>query len=105
MPAAQRAKQFMPFKAVTGLEAALRKKEHDMGLTDRIELSDDMAADINRTLISLSKECTACVTYFDKGEYVTYTGKVKSIDTAFKAITIDEIRIPIDNIIAISESY
>jgi hypothetical protein len=27
MPASQRAKQFMPFKAVVGLDAALREKE------------------------------------------------------------------------------
>lgn len=30
MSAAQRAKQFMPFSAVTGLDRALRKKEQEM---------------------------------------------------------------------------
>ena len=30
MPVAQRAKQFMPFAAVTGLEVALRQKEQEV---------------------------------------------------------------------------
>lgn len=30
MPIAQRAKQFMPFKAVAGLDEALRKKEQEI---------------------------------------------------------------------------
>ena len=32
MPVAQRAKQFMPFKAVAGLDEAIRKKEEEMAL-------------------------------------------------------------------------
>ena len=31
MPLSQRAKQFLPFDAVTGLQQALRKKEAEMG--------------------------------------------------------------------------
>ena len=30
MPVAQRAKQFMPFKAVSGLDEALRRKEEEV---------------------------------------------------------------------------
>ena len=30
MPVAQRAKQFMPFKAVAGLDEAIRKKEEEI---------------------------------------------------------------------------
>ncbi len=32
MPVAQRAKQFMPFKAVAGLDEAIRKKEEELAL-------------------------------------------------------------------------
>ena len=44
MPAAQRAKQFLPFDAVAGLREALKIKEHEMGLISREELSDDSSA-------------------------------------------------------------
>ena len=40
MPARQRAKQFMPFAGVTGLEPALRMKESEMGYDD----TDDKAS-------------------------------------------------------------
>ena len=33
MPISQRAKQFMPFAAVTGLEAALAAKEAELGIS------------------------------------------------------------------------
>lgn len=46
MPVSQRAKQFMPFAAVTGLEEALRKKEHEMDAKNDIEINDIM--DVNK---------------------------------------------------------
>ena len=41
MPVSQRAKQFMPFAAVTGLDEALLAKERELGLTDRRELPEE----------------------------------------------------------------
>ena len=38
MPLDQRAKQFMPFKAVTGLEEALRRKEEEVESYKEVEL-------------------------------------------------------------------
>ena len=37
MPLEQRAKQFIPFSALSGLEAALKAKEREMGLADTAE--------------------------------------------------------------------
>lgn len=43
MPIEQRAKQFMPFYAVAGLDAALKKVEYEMGMIDKRTSSDEEA--------------------------------------------------------------
>ena len=44
MPTQRRAKQFMPFSAVSGLESALRRKERDFEEYDTVELVPEMEA-------------------------------------------------------------
>lgn len=41
MPVEQRAKQFMPFAAVTGLDEAIRRVEHEFEMNDRRDLSEE----------------------------------------------------------------
>lgn len=40
MPVSERAKQFMPFAAVKGLDEALQQKRHERELIPRAELSE-----------------------------------------------------------------
>lgn len=42
MPVEQRAKQFMPFAAVTGLDEAIRRVEHEFEMNDRRDLSEEV---------------------------------------------------------------
>ena len=91
MPVAQRAKQFMPFDAVSGLQQALRRKEHEMGLISRKELSDETRESINETLSMTGRGDTVSVSYFSEhsmldesdeaeGEILEIQGEVSSID-------------------------
>ena len=41
MPVEQRAKQFMPFAAVTGLDEAIMRVEHELEMNDRRDLSEE----------------------------------------------------------------
>lgn len=41
MPIAERAKQFAPFAAIRGLEAALKKKEHELMKQIKLEYSKE----------------------------------------------------------------
>ena len=66
MPVSQRAKQFMPFDAVSGLQQALRAKEHEMGLISRSELSDETRESINVELTKLESGDFVSVTYFSE---------------------------------------
>lgn len=110
MPVSQRAKQFMPFDAVSGLRQALRKKEHEMGLISRAELSEDKESAINEALSGITKGCHVNITYFRKdgsefvpspdeawdmdqapalGELCDASGTVLRIDTVMREIVIE----------------
>ena len=53
MPGSERAKQFVPFQAVKGLEEALAAKEKIR--VPRRQLSEDMIAEINKKLTEIKR--------------------------------------------------
>ena len=88
MPMIDRAAQFMPFRALTGYEDAVRETAR---LTDeKIELTEDEKAILDMRLQKLADEIGSqpkvTLTYFrpDKkkagGAYLTVTGQLKKID-------------------------
>ena len=88
MPMIDRAAQFMPFRALTGYEDAVRETAR---LTDeKIELTEDEKAILDVRLQKLADEISSqpkvTLTYFrpDKkkagGAYLTVTGQLKKID-------------------------
>ena len=88
MPMIDRAAQFMPFRALTGYEDAVRETAR---LTDeKIELTEDEKAILDMRLQKLADEISSqpkvTLTYFrpDKkktdGAYLTVTGQLKKID-------------------------
>lgn len=106
-----RAAQFAPFAALTGYEE--RVAETARLTSGRAELSEEVKSEIDSGLreIRAGLECgsstTVEVIYFVKdlrksgGEYVTYSGIPQKIDTDRGIITVDEQRIPIDDIMSI----
>lgn len=110
MSISERAAQFMPFRALTGYEDAVRETAR---LTDRkIELTEDEKAFLDLRLQELADELASqpqvSLTYFlpDKkkagGAYVTVTGRLKKIDEmeGVLVLTGGE-RIPIEDILEI----
>ena len=107
MPMADRAAQFMPFRALTGYEDAVRETAR---YTDaKIELTEDEKAVLNTALQRLSDSLAGqpqvAVTYFqpDKrkagGSYVTATGRLKKMDDVEGALILTNgQRIPIADI-------
>lgn len=88
MPMIDRAAQFMPFRALTGYEDAVRETAR---LTDeRVELTEDekalLDAKLQRLADRLDSHPQVTLTWFqpDKrkagGAYVTTTGRLKKID-------------------------
>lgn len=88
MPMTDRAAQFMPFRALTGYEDAVR--ETARYTDERIELTEDEKALLDMRLQKLADEISnqpkMTLTYFrpDKekagGAYICVTGQLKKID-------------------------
>ena len=96
MDKANRAKQFIPFDALTGFREALREKERIR--VDKKELSEEQKEEINYKLQQLKKMDVVTVEYYDNDEYVQVMGVVTKIDVNNKVLKIVETSIEFDNI-------
>lgn len=100
MPIEERAKQFMPFAALKGLPDALAAKEKIT--VPKVELSEEMAEELDRRMHELTKGKIATVVYFHKDEYIKITGMVARIDETSWLLQIVNTKIPFDDILEIS---
>ena len=100
MPIEDRAKQFMPFAALKGLPDALTAKEKV--IVPKIELSEEMAEELDRRMHELAKGRIATVIYFRKDEYIKITGMVARIDETSRLLQIVNTKIPFDDILEIA---
>ena len=100
MPPSKRAKQFMPFAAVAGLEQALRKKEYELGLISKPEISEEMAEETDRKLCELKKGDDVRVTYYREGEIITTRGAYLKFDEMRRIMIIGDIEISIYDILS-----
>ncbi len=104
MPRAERAKQFAPFSALNGLEAALRKKADEPVRIRRSTLSDEPSERLDRARKMLTPDQTARVTYYDPAErrYRAVTVRCLRRDDTFRFLETDRGCIPFDDIRAVS---
>mgnify|MGYP004554036347 FL=1 len=96
MPVSDRAKQFMPFSAVKGLEEALRGKEKIV--VPKMELSPEMAEELDYKMHLLEKGKVVTVIYFSSGEYLKVTGLVARINQTSRVIQIVNTKVQFDDI-------
>lgn len=80
MPRQERAKQFMPFAALKGYEAALQEKEKLV--VAKIELAEDYKEELDYKFQQVREGVMISVVYFCKGEYLKVTGMVSRVDEA-----------------------
>ena len=99
MPVSDRAKQFMPFSAVKGLAEALQAKEKIV--VPKVELSPEMAEELDYRMHLLEKGKIATVVYFNKDEYLKTTGMVARIDETSRILQIVNTKIQFDDILDI----
>lgn len=96
MTVADRAKQFVPFAALKGLPEALAAR--DRIIVDKIELSPEMAEELDRKMHLLQKGQIATVVYFQKDAYIKITGMVARIDATCRLLQIVNTKIDFDDI-------
>lgn len=99
---ADRARQFLPFDALKGLNEALRSKEIEY--EDRKDLSEEEEEKISNILLSLESGSNIRVKYYYKRQYILLKGIIKKIDPIKKQILfIDENIIQFNDIIEIEK--
>lgn len=79
MPLSARAKQFLPFDAVKGLQQALRMKEYEAEAVSKGYLAEEEAHTVSLILSSLQGGETVEVRHYQNGHYVFSQGKAKLI--------------------------
>ena len=94
-----RAKQFLPFAALTGFEDTIRSVEK-IG-TDKKDLSDDFKERLNKKILRLKKGDTITIKYYSGIDYVETTGIIKCIDEINKSINLLNSKIFFEDIIDI----
>ena len=99
MDRAERAKQFMPFSALDGLNRTLNEKNRPT--EERICLGEDAQIELDRRLHTLSPGREASIVYYVNRQYSVLSGTVMRIDLPGRGILIDETWIALDDILEI----
>lgn len=99
MSVSDRAKQFMPFAALKGLPEALAAKEKI--LVPKIELSEEMATELDRKMHLIKRGSIVTVIYFQKEEYLKLTGMVAKLEETSRILQIVNTKIAFDDILDI----
>ena len=80
----ERAKQFVPFDAMKGLQEALRDREERHSRVERHDISEEQMEKNSEVLSLLTKGSVVKVNCYRAFHDVTVTGTVSMIDTIFK---------------------
>lgn len=83
-----RAKQFLPFDALKGLQEALREKEIEY--EEKIELSEESLTELENEFNKLEKGSNVKIRYYKNRQYIDISGVVTNIDYVRKKIQIDK---------------
>ena len=99
MPLEQRAKLFMPFAALRGLEEALEKKREEMLKENKIILSEDGIMEVDNLLRNLKKGDEVFLSYYDGDK--NKKGFVDKIDRQNECILMEKEPIYFSSILSI----
>ena len=83
-----RAKQFLPFDALKGLQEALREKEREY--EEKKDLSEDTLNDLNNKFNQIDNGSLIKITFYKNGKYSEIKGRVTNIDYVKKKIQINK---------------
>lgn len=93
-----RARQFLPFDALKGLQEALREKEIEFD--ERKELSEESIEELSTRLQMIERGDNIKLTYYHQKKYITIEGKVIDIKVVQKKLVLEgELRINFADII------
>ena len=83
----ERAKQFLPFDAVKGLQEALREKEIEH--EERIELAEESLEKLEEEFNKIEIGRKVKIKFYRDGKYVEIIGNVSKINNIKKKLEVD----------------
>ena len=83
-----RAKQFLPFDALKGLQEAIREKEVEY--EEKRDLAEDTLNDLNNKFNQIDNGSFVKITFYKNGKYSEIKGRVTNIDYIKKKIQINK---------------
>lgn len=98
----QRAKQFMPFDAMKGLQEALRDREERHARVERHGISEEEQEELSAVLNRLSKGDKIRISYYCHFHDVEKTGTVTAVNYAYRFLKVDDEKIVFDDIYRIA---
>lgn len=99
--AVSRAKQFLPFDSLKGLQEALREKEIEQ--EEQIELSEEKLTELNNIFNKIEIGSKVKIKFYKNNKYIEIKGTITNIDYIKKKIQIEKIQnINISDIVSIS---
>lgn len=98
MTVENRAKQFAPFSAITGLDRAVDQKLREANRVEKRELSEERAAELDEKLHALRRGMRVSLAYYANREYCSLSGLVERIEPEEGFLKIGNERIPFADI-------
>jgi len=100
----ERARQFLPFDALKGLQEAIKEKE--ICYIDKIELSEELQEELDIKLSQIEKGDKIYLKYYKNRQYIEKIGIVKEISQIKKKIILqDDVKISVSDILEIDIQY
>ena len=93
-----RAKQFVPFDALKGLQEELRIREERRTRVKKKTLSEDQIEKISRVLSRLEECSKVAICLYSKGHYITIDGYISEINQIYEYIKIGNEKVFFDDI-------
>lgn len=90
MPVRERAKQFMPFSPLKGLEEAIKRKEQERLMRSRAILSADAIELLNQKMQDIYEGDLVTITHYEGGIYTTVSGEIEEINLEKRCFKIKE---------------
>ena len=97
MDRTERAKQFMPFSALDGLERTLT--DYNRPVDERVCLGEDAQIELDRRLHTLCPGREVCAVYYANRQYTALSGTVMKIDQTGRSMLIDDTWVALDDIL------
>lgn len=99
----ERAKQFLPFDALSGLQQELRRRE--IQYVEKKELSEEKRDELEEKLRNLSVGEYVIVTYYNNGKYNRLRGRMIYLNPLKRTLNVSKIEIPLKDIYNIDIIY